>query len=1131
MTAVVAGEMLRRAAVRVAPFALARIGGLPASAAESLVLHQTLQDLRALLAVEEELRATAPAIEDILYRLVARLEEDAVLRRRALGLKRDVHNLRTARAQELLALEEALDDVLERQQVRRWALRAAEREEARAAAEARCDAELIHAGASLAGWLKDPILQRGLALASPDLLREVLETADPGAWHPAAKRARSGAGYLARTALKTSPFSTLSQVGLVDLGSAEPDGPAHNDHGTPGDARSLVSLARTLIHALLDAVARSAELAGALCYEPNHGIRRAPGLPGLWVVPRLEYLGAERFPWRYERETRVRFDAERASELIAALESGERLPYARWLAILAPHSNGGAHDAFVRLLDGQLVRPVAPYSRRDPQPLLALAAVLEQTGTEGGRLVAARLRRMEGLAAAVGHAEGRDRVVRVGQIRSEAGETFALLGSNAPAWLTKAGVVYEDVTTPVGSVALPAVVREDLTLLAEELRPRLFRAKIHDYLIEYFLARFGPRGEVSDVLRFLREFLDRPESAELRSRAVVEDYLRARGSDGGRTHGGAPPALTVLFQLACSSQEALARGEYKLVVNQILPGPGALLNRFAGALSDRPPGLAPLLREWLQALHPDSRLLGVPIMAEWNNLQAEQGVLPESLRWYAEAPANEDRPAVKACDLRLRLDVSQKRFLLADREGRPVAPVYLGTIPPPFLSDPALRLFLRLLDPWVVDPEIGRPTTLVADQRPPNEVEFHPRVERGRLVLRRAYWRVPIPDVPWRRPGEAAFDLLSRVERWRLERGLPEAVFASVERKGFSLEPKERKPFWLHFGSPHALEAAQALIGSDAQALLLSEALPGRGEHWLVSAASARAAELVALVAWPGPPAERAPEDAGPLGFRAHRRPGRSRLRDGDAHADRWLYVKVYTARPEQLDDAIRAVVAPARDLARARAPRAAWFFLRFADARGPHVRLRFEVPVPARDGLLAGIRELAERALPGCGVEPARYEPELEKYAGVLGVRMAERRFQLSSDVVLEALSLEARRGLSRIAAAHDHMRRLVWRTHPVRADRRRFLHAYAGYWQGPHSQEPSALDIPGSPADALDALSEAYEAGVARCERRERRYAQQLESPPTLAFDYLHLHNNRLGLTATQEAALARRLLEDDA
>ena len=45
-----------------------------------------------------------------------------------------------------------------------------------------------------------------------------------------------------------------------------------------------------------------------------------------------------------------------------------------------------------------------------------------------------------------------------------------------------------------------------------------------------------------------------------------------------------PPAATVFFQLAATSPEAVERGDYKLVVNQVCQDQGGLLGRFADLL-------------------------------------------------------------------------------------------------------------------------------------------------------------------------------------------------------------------------------------------------------------------------------------------------------------------------------------------------------------------------------------------------------------------------------------------------------------------------------------------------------------------------------------------------------------------
>src|SRR5262249_1775789 len=156
-------------------------------------------------------------------------------------------------------------------------------------------------------------------------------------------------------------------------------------------------------------------------------------------------------------------------------------------------------------------------------------------------------------------------------------------------------------------------------------------------------------------------------------------------------------------------------------------------------------------------------------------------------------------------DLRLRADATDQTLHFVDRSGRVVAPCYLGLVPPLNFRN-ALGLLLFLIDPWVCDAEAGlRRAFSQSLPPPPSAIEFYPRREVERVVLRRARWRLPVSEIPKRRGGEAEFDFFVRIQRWRDEHGFPDTVFISLERDAMELDPKLRKPVWVNFASPHSL--------------------------------------------------------------------------------------------------------------------------------------------------------------------------------------------------------------------------------------------------------------------------------------------------------------------------------------
>jgi thiopeptide-type bacteriocin biosynthesis protein len=254
-----------------------------------------------------------------------------------------------------------------------------------------------------------------------------------------------------------------------------------------------------------------------------------------------------------------------------------------------------------------------------------------------------------------------------------------------------------------------------------------------------------------------------------------------------------------------------------------------------------------------------------------------------------------------------------------------------------------------------------------------------------------------------------------------------------------------------------------------------------------------------------------------------------------------WLYYRIYLNDLDDFDTVLETVVRPGIAAWRAELPDLRWFFLRFVDPLGPHVRLRFAAD-PSCVALME--RDWDDR-LDGIIPAPRRvgkyvYAPEYRKFGDVMGMRLAERIFQLSSETVM-ACTGERLRDL-RTAYGAAHLALLV-ATLPAE-QRLGFLHQYAWYWTGGPRRTGSSVD----PAQAPDALADAGARVVAAARRvladsstREQfltyRAAYSAESRGSgriavprsdrfLLFHHIHLMHNRMGVYPLVEARLARLL-----
>ncbi|MFJ7205833.1 lantibiotic dehydratase [Streptomyces sp. NPDC098789] len=181
---------------------------------------------------------------------------------------------------------------------------------------------------------------------------------------------------------------------------------------------------------------------------------------------------------------------------------------------------------------------------------------------------------------------------------------------------------------------------------------------------------------------------------------------------------------------------------------------------------------------------------------------------------------------IQLTDLRAVLDpATGLPVLRSARLDSVVVPLHLGSMAVPLLP-PALRFLVRGFGvhgaperlPWDAP---GPPT-------PAGAVGFRPRVELGRLTLRRATWRLPVRLFPVRRPTEPEHTYLVRLAAWLDGHGLPREFFARVVPGCGAPGPR---PLYVDV-AVHPLLAAftRSLPGGGRVAdavLVLQEALPG----------------------------------------------------------------------------------------------------------------------------------------------------------------------------------------------------------------------------------------------------------------------------------------------------------------
>ncbi|MCU1680041.1 MAG: hypothetical protein JWQ81_780 [Amycolatopsis sp.] len=251
-----------------------------------------------------------------------------------------------------------------------------------------------------------------------------------------------------------------------------------------------------------------------------------------------------------------------------------------------------------------------------------------------------------------------------------------------------------------------------------------------------------------------------------------------------------------------------------------------------------------------------------------------------------------------------------------------------------------------------------------------------------------------------------------------------------------------------------------------------------------------------------------------------------------------WLYYRVPVGSDGAGDPLLRSVVGPVVRRLRTEVPDLRWFYLRFLDSTGLHVRWRLNAAAP----VLNHVERLVDDALTTaahdgtCGGHTKHvYDPEIGKFGADLGV--AEQLFQLSSETMLGLLATYRRPTRSGLAAAL--MLTLVQGLPPEQ--RPGFLHQYGWYWSGGPARRSwtpapwTSLADPRVRARAVSLLEETQAVLAGPSGELVRGFAREFWAKAGEAkartnyfqlFHHLHLADNRIGVFPAAEAALARLL-----
>jgi thiopeptide-type bacteriocin biosynthesis protein len=571
----------------------------------------------------------------------------------------------------------------------------------------------------------------------------------------------------------------------------------------------------------------------------------------------------------------------------------------------------------------------------------------------------------------------------------------------------------------------------------------------------------------------------------------------------------APSHTEICVEVHACSPDALTRGDFTLVVTAASRAAGTVTGRFAALLDpagrDRMAAALGSLPAGDPAASP-VQMSFPPLAARSGNVIRGQAFLPEviALGEHRPDPAN----VIGLDDLSVGSD-GNHLFLASAATRRRVEPTVFHALEFRVNTSPIARFLC----------EVSRATCAVYgifDWGAASALPWLPRIRYRRSILSAARWNLPANELPGQGTPWPAW--ATSLAAWRHRCRVPASVHLWEADRRLELDLD--------------LDAHRAVLRAHLDRkghAMLTDAPDPKGRGWMDGRASELVVPLVSTVSTAAAGRTSTARTAGvlPLVSRGHGHlPGRPP----------WLYAKIYA--PTRAHNVILRDYVPGL-MATWDTPRE-WWFVRYRDPHGPHLRLRIRVNdeqgyARTAHALGSWVDDLRRYRLAG-GLVFDTYYPEIGRYGAGAAITAAEAVFAADSRAVLAQLDLQ-RTGMvpaqaviaasltdTVIAFTGDTTAGLRWLVdRPVeRGPVPRDAAAWAFRLAGPDSDRARLSELPGGGA-VRDAWQERAHTLTAY---RARLAAAADILPDSTLTALLHMHHNRAAGIDAEGERVCRRL-----
>jgi hypothetical protein len=740
--------------------------------------------------------------------------------------------------------------------------------------------ELHREWGALIRLLGDQAFMRGLTLASPELVRNLgrLDGKSPSRFGRKERRLMlTLLRYASRAAVKLSPFSTLTRIGLGLIANDGAPGFELLDAGR-WQEKATASLRRELLTQCSFLLLRSPRFTETLEIRLNDTL--AQGEDGRYFFFRpdhWEFDGDSKvFKYCEERFIRARIEGPLPPRLIKELGSGA-MGYRQLRDRLRSSFEGedpvSLEEDLADLLGIGFLSFVLPWGPNEPdlerQMLEHLAAW--RSDADLGPFV----RRLSDLVAHLSEDSGSP-VTRIEECRRGAEELFAA----ALAWAglgteiefkAEETPLEEDVfllpaaePDPAGAGEIARLSRDRAEEILRSLDPlvRLSNLDSRRYdLLHTLSAVAGQRWPAQEdvgflefcqgvqplfrqYLRYAAEISSQPsllapafnplDLEAVRSLARDREFVARKvlgcvreAEDGERL---CPDALTALLDQVpgphaaarefCAFVQPLDPEGRTWVLNALFEGHGRLSSRHTAAMD------GPMRERWLSWFLPLSsfELDGEPAelldvsCPERRTINVHAAQTWRTLKMPGEFSPLPPERLLRLRDLRVRLRGPGPFPVLTDAAGRRLLPIQFGSLSP-WLT-PTLHRLLTVFGPGEIRPALPH-----KNARAEEEIRIVDRHTIGSVVYVRRRWRFDPQPLLAQLEGASEARAFRAIHQWRAGKGIPVRVFAQ-EMVSLGKGVLHRKPQYLDLSSPSFVQVFLAILKDAAKSLTLEEALP-----------------------------------------------------------------------------------------------------------------------------------------------------------------------------------------------------------------------------------------------------------------------------------------------------------------